>query len=261
LDGNEYRTIFLGMDQERPELLYSNVKGKNPMKDKRVRQAMYQAIDIEAIKKAVMRGESIPTGAMISPQVNGYTDPLGKRMAHDPVRAKALLTEAGYPDGFEVTLDCPNNRYINDEAICQAIVAMWAKIGIKARLNAMPRATFFPKIQKRDTSVYMLGWGVPTFDALYSLQALIRSKGQGADGSWNLGSYSNPKVDALIDQIKIEIDQTKRNKMIEEALALHAEDVGHIPLHDQIIPWAMKKNVKALHRADNRLVVDWVRID
>jgi peptide/nickel transport system substrate-binding protein len=261
LDGNEYRTIFLGMDQERPELLYSNVKGKNPMQDKRVRQAMYQAIDIEAIKKAVMRGESVPTGAMISPQVNGYTEQLGKRIAYDPTKAKALLTEAGYPDGFEVTLDCPNNRYINDEAICQAIVAMWARIGIKARLNAMPRATFFPKIQKRDTSVYMLGWGVPTFDALYSLQALIRSKGQGADGSWNLGSYSNPKVDALIDQIKIETDQDKRNKMIQEALALHADDVGHIPLHDQIIPWAMKKNVNALHRADNRLVVDWVRID
>jgi peptide/nickel transport system substrate-binding protein len=125
----------------------------------------------------------------------------------------------------------------------------------------MPRATYFPKIQKRDTSVYMLGWGVPTFDALYSLQALIRSKGEGADGSWNHGGYSNAQVDALIDQIKTEIDQNKRNQLIEQALALHAEDVGHIPLHDQIIPWAMKKNVNALHRADNRLVVDWVVID
>jgi peptide/nickel transport system substrate-binding protein len=261
LDGNEYRTIFLGMDQDRPELLYSDVKGKNPMKDKRVRQAMYQAIDIDAIKKAVMRDQSIPTGAMISPQVNGYQQALGQRLPYDPAKAKTLLTEAGYPNGFEITLDCPNNRYINDEAICQAISAMWAKVGIKTKLNTMPRATYFPKIQNRDTSVYMLGWGVPTFDALYSLQALIRSKGEGADGSWNHGGYSNPKVDALIDQIKTEIDQEKRNVLIEQALALHAEDVGHIPLHDQIIPWAMKKNVNALHRADNRLVVDWVVID
>lgn len=261
LDGNENRTIFLGMDQDRPELLYSNVKGKNPLKDQRVRQAMYQAIDIEAIKKAVMRGKSIPTGVMISSQVNGYSSDLAKRLPYDPNKSKALLKEAGYPDGFEITLDCPNNRYINDESICQAIASMWTKVGIKTKLTAMPRATYFQKIQKRDTSVYMLGWGVPTFDALYSLQALVRSKGKGADGSWNHGGYSNPKVDALIDQVKVETDQKKRTEMIQEALRLHAADVGHIPLHDQIIPWAMKKNVNVLHRADNRPVVDWIVIE
>lgn len=261
LDGNEYRTIFLGLDQERPELLYSDVKGKNPLKDQRVRQALYQAIDIEAIKKAVMRGESIPTGAMISSQVNGYTKAMGQRLPYDAAKAKALLAEAGYPNGFEITLDCPNNRYINDEAICQAIAAMWTKVGVKTKLNTMPRATYFPKLQNRDTSAYMLGWGVPTLDALYSLQALIRAKGQGADGSFNYGGYNNPKVNDLIDKIKVEIDDAKRNQMIEEALMIHAKEVGHIPLHDQIIPWAMKKNVNVLHRADNRLVVEWVKID
>jgi len=261
INGNENRTIFIGMDQSSPELKYSNVKGKNPLQDKRVRQALYQAIDIDAIKKAVMRGESIPTGAMISPQVNGYTEELGKRLPHDPAKAAELIKEAGYPDGFEVTLDCPNNRYINDEAICQAIAAMWTKAGVKTNLVTLPRANYFPKLDKRDTSIYMLGWGVPTFDALYSLQALIRSKGEGADGSFNYGGYSNPEVDALIDQIKVETDQDKRNQMIVEALKLHAEDIGHIPLHDQIIPWAMKKNVNVIHRADNRFVPDWVVID
>lgn len=261
LNGNENRTIFLGMDQSSPELKYSNVKGKNPLQDKRVRQALYQAIDIEAIKKAVMRGESVPTGAMISPQVNGYTKDLGQRLPLDPKKAAELIKEAGYPDGFEVTLDCPNNRYINDEAICQAIAAMWTKIGVKTNLATLPRANYFPKLDKRDTSIYMLGWGVPTFDALYSLQALIRTKGEGADGSFNYGGYSNPKVDALIDQIKVETNQAKRDEMIVQALRLHAEDIGHIPLHDQIIPWAMKKNVNAVHRADNRLVPDWIIID
>ena len=261
LSGNEYRTIFLGMDQASPELKYSSIKGKNPLKDLRVRQALYQAIDINAIKKAIMRGESVPTGAMISPQVNGYTPAMGERLPYDPAKARALLKEAGYDNNLDFTLDCPNNRYINDEAICQAIVAMWAKVGVTAKLSTMPRANYFPKLAKRDTSVYMLGWGVPTFDALYSLQALMRTKGEGADGSFNYGNYSNPKVDALIDQIKTETDQAKRDVMIAEALELHAQDVGHIPLHDQVIPWAMKKNIDVLHRADNRLVVEWVNIN
>lgn len=261
IDGNEYRTIFLGMDQKSPELKYSNVKGKNPLADVRVREALYRAIDIEAIKKSVMRGMSLPTGAMIAPQVNGYTKELGKRVPYDLEKARALLKEAGYDNNFEVTLDCPNNRYINDEAICQAIVAMWAKVGVKAKLNAMPRATFFPKVGNNDTSIYLFGWGVPTYDAYYTLEALIHSKGEGANGSFNYGNYTNPQVDKLIDTIKTETDDAKRTAMIHEALALFAKDFGAIPLHDQIIPWAMKKNVNVLHRADNRPVVEWIKID
>jgi peptide/nickel transport system substrate-binding protein len=198
---------------------------------------------------------------MIAPQVNGYTKELGQRVPYDLEKAKALMKEAGYDNNFEVTLDCPNNRYINDEAICQAVVAMWAKIGVKAKLNAMPRATFFPKVGSNDTSIYLFGWGVPTFDAYYSLEALIHSKGEGANGSFNYGNYSNPQVDKLIDTIKTETNDAKRTEMIHEALALFAKDFGAIPLHDQIIPWAMKKNVTVLHRADNRPVVEWIKID
>ncbi len=261
IDGNEYRTIFIGLDQKNDELKYSNIKGKNPLKDVRVREALYRAIDIEAIKKAVMRGMSLPTGTMIAPQVNGYTVELGKRVPFDPAKSRELLKAAGYDNNFELTLDCPNNRYINDEAICQAIVAMWAKVGVKAKLNAMPRATFFPKVGNNDTSAYLFGWGVPTFDAYYSLEALIHSKGAGANGSFNYGNYANPQVDALIDMIKTETDATKRTAMIHEALATFAKDFGALPLHDQIIPWAMKKNVNVLHRADNRPVVEWITID
>jgi len=171
--------------------------------------------------------------------------------------------EAGYPAGFEVTLDCPNNRYVNDEEICQAVASMWAKIGIKTRLNAMPFATYIPKILKNDTSIYMLGWGVSTFDALYSLQALQRTvdpKG-GADGSYNLGRYSNPKVDALIDGIKIETDTGKRDAMIRDAYKILHDDVDHLPIHHQIRPWAMKKNITTVHRADDRQEARWIRID
>ena len=261
LDGNEQRTIYIAMDVASPELKYSNIKGKNPFADVRVREALYLSIDIETIKKAVMRGLSLPTGTMIAPQVNGWTPELGKRVPYDLNKAKALLKEAGYENNLEFTLDCPNNRYINDEAICQAVVAMWAKAGMKARLNAMPRATFFPKVGSNDTSIYLFGWGVPTFDAFYSLEALIHSKGAGAFGSFNYGNYSKPKVDKLIDAIQTEVDAAKRTAMIHEALNIVKSDFGMIPLHDQIIPWAMKKNVNAIHRADNRPVVDWITID
>lgn len=226
-----------------------------------MREALYRAIDVDAIKKVVMRGSSSPTGTMIAPQVNGWTEALSKRVPYDPEKSKQLLKEAGYGNGFDITLDCPNNRYINDEAICQAIAAMWAKVGVKTSLNAMPRATYFPKVQSLDTSAYLFGWGVPTFDALYTLQSLIRSKGQGADGSFNYGGYSNAEVDKLVDQIKTETDNDKRNAAIHKVLEIHAAEFGHIPLHDQVIPWAMRKNVNVVHRADNRLTAEWVVID
>jgi len=138
---------------------------------------------------------------------------------------------------------------------------MWAKVGVKAGLNAMPRATYFPKVQSFDTSAYLFGWGVPTFDALYTLQSLIHSKGEGADGSFNFGGYANPEADNLIKQIKTETDPTKRDAAIQKVLQIHASEFGHLPLHDQVIPWAMGKNVNVVHRADNRLTADWVTID
>jgi peptide/nickel transport system substrate-binding protein len=261
-DGTETRIIFFGFDQWRDESPYTNVKGKNPFKDKRVRQALYQAIDIDAIRRSTMRGLAVPTGSMIAPQVNGYFAEFEKRMPFDQAAAKKLLADAGYPNGFEVTLDCPNNRYINDEEICQAVTAMWAKIGMNVKLNAMPRATYFQKIQKFDTSLYLLGWATATFDGLYTLQSLIRSvdpKG-GADGNFNLGKYSNAKADALIDQVKTEIDDAKRNQMMRESQRIHFDDVGHIPLHQQVIPWAMRTNVTTFHRADNRLDMRWTTV-
>ena len=187
LEGNENRTIFFGFDQWRDELQYSSVKGKNPFKDKRVREAFQLAIDLAAIRSQVMRGLAFPTNVMFAPQVDGYDKGLDTVKKVDRARAKKLLAEAGYPNGFDITLDCPNNRYINDEKICQATAAMLAQIDVKVRLNSMPRATYFPKIQKFDTSFYMLGWGVPTFDSLYAVQSLLPRVEKTADGYYNLG--------------------------------------------------------------------------
>ena len=262
VEGNENRTVFFGMDQFRDELLYSGVKGKNPFKDKRVREAVLLSIDTGAIKTQVMRGLSVPSGVMFAPQVNGYPKDLDKPVKVDREKAKKLLAEAGYPNGFEVTLDCPNNRYVADEKICVAAAAMLAQVNIKVKVNAQPRTIWSPKIQNMDTSFYMLGWGVPTFDAQYSLQSLLRTRvDKSADGDYNLGRYSNPKVDALIDRLKSETDAKKRAEIAREVTQLHQADVGHIPLHHQVIPWAMRSNVSVVHRADNRLTVKWVKIN
>jgi len=255
IDGVENRTIFFGMDQFRDELPGSNVKGKNPLKDLRVRKALYQAIDIDTLQRVTMRGLSQPTGALVAPQVAGWTEAVHKRLPYDVEVAKKLLTEAGYPNGFEVDFACPNNRYINDEEICQAVTAMWAKAGVKAKLRTLPLVTYFPVIQRYEASIYMLGWGVPTFDALYSLQSLTRSVGSGGDGNYNVGRYSNPRMDYVVDRIKVETDLPVRNRLLTEGLQLQNDTVAHIPLHNQIIPWAMKKSVDVVHRADNRL--DW----
>ncbi|MGE5669434.1 MAG: ABC transporter substrate-binding protein [Betaproteobacteria bacterium] len=260
IEGTENRTVFIGMDQKRDELLYSNVKGKNPFKDLRVRQALNMAVDREAIKRTLMRGQSIPTGELITPESYGY-DPTIKLPPFSVAKAKALLKEAGYPDGFEVTLDCPNDRYINDALICQALTSMWAKIGLTVRLDAMPKAQYFAKINKLDTSLYMLGWAVATFDAQDALINLVHTRDGKGSGEYNDGSYSNPKMDDLIERMKVETDVPKRLALIHDALRLHAQDVAHIMLHQQIIPWAMRKNITAVHSADNRLRMWWVHVN
>ena len=255
IDGVENRTIFFGLDQHRDELPGSNIKGKNPLKDLRVRKALYQSIDSDSLHRVTMRGLSQPTGALVAPQVAGWTEGVHKRMPYDPEGAKKLLAEAGYPQGFEVDFACPNNRYINDEEICQAVTAMWARVGVKAKLRTLPLATYFPMIQRYEASIYMLGWGVPTFDALYSLQSLTRTVGTGGDGNYNVGRYSDQRMDYIVDRVKVETDAPVRARFLTEGLQRSNETVSHIPLHNQIIPWAMKKNIDVVHRADNR--IDW----
>jgi peptide/nickel transport system substrate-binding protein len=257
VQGPELRTIFLGMDQSRNELLFSNVKGKNPFKDKRVRQAFYQAIDINAIQKAVMRGASTPTGLMIAPGIKGFDANQNKRLPYDPEAAKKLLAEAGYPNGFEVGMNCPNDRYVNDDEICKAVTAMLARIGVKVNLTAETKGTYFPKILSRNTSFYLLGWTPGTYDSHNPLNALMSTPDASGRGQFNLGSYSNPKIDQLTAAIASETDMTKRNAMIREAMQIHQDDIGHLPLHQQALAWGMKKSVDTVQLADNFMFLKW----
>jgi len=260
IEGFEQRIVFLGLDQARDELLFSNVKGKNPFKDKRVRQALYQAIDIDAIHKSTMRGLSKPTGGLTPSPVQS-TDAIEKRYTHDPNAAKKLLAEAGYPNGFEIQLDCPNNRYVNDERICQAIAAMWTKIGVNTRLVTLPRAQYFPKLEKLDTSAYMLGWGGGSTDSIFTLQPVLATHNGKGDGDYNYGRYVNdPKFDALLAEIKVETNAEKRLALIRRALELNKDAFHILPLHRQVIPWAARANVDTPHRADNSVFAYWTKV-
>jgi peptide/nickel transport system substrate-binding protein len=259
--GPELRTIFLGMDQKRDELLYSSVKGKNPFKDKRVRQAFYQAIDIVGIQRTVMRGASRPTGLMVGPGINGWSDAQDKRLPLDVDGAKKLLADAGYPTGFEVTMNCPNDRYVNDGQICQAVAANLARIGVKINLATETKGTYFPKILRRDTSFYLLGWTPSTYDSHNALTALMACPDDktGA-GQFNLGAYCNAKVDELTKKIQSETDKPKRDAMIKEAFDLHTADVGHLPLHQQTLAWGVSKKVSLTQMADNYMPFKWISI-
>jgi len=260
MQGPELRTIFLGMDQKRDELLFSSVKGKNPFKDKRVRQAFYQAIDIETIKTRVMRGAALPTALMVGPGIRGFSPEQNKRLPYDVDAAKKLMADAGYAAGFEVGLNCPNDRYVNDADICQAVAANLARIGVKVNLQTETKVTYFPKILRRDTSFYLLGWTPGTYDAHNALASLIATPTDKGQGQFNLGAYSNPKLDELTLKIQSETDQVKRNAMIKEAFSLHADDVGHLPLHQQALAWAMKRNIDLTQLADNYMPYRWVTV-
>jgi peptide/nickel transport system substrate-binding protein len=261
VEGLENRVVFIGMDQGRDELLYSSVKGKNPFKDVRVRKALYQAIDIETIKTKLMNGQAVPTGAVVPSPLGDFNDPqIEKRLPYDLDAAKKLMSEAGYADGFEVTLDCPNNRYINDERICQTLASMWARLKVVVRVNAMPKTNYFPKLEKGDTSMYMLGWGGSITDAETTFTPIYRNRGEGGVGFYNYGNYKDDKLDALAAAQSKEADPEKRKALIKQVFLVHNEAVHHIPLHRQFIPWAARTNMNVVHRADNWFEIQWVTV-
>ncbi len=261
IDGPENRVIFVGMDQFRDELLYGSVKDRNPFKDRRVRQAMALAVDTEAIRTRLMSGMAVPTGALWPSPQAAYNDAaLEARVPFDLARARALMAEAGYADGFEVTMDCPNNRYVNDEEICQALAAMWSQIKLRVRVNGMPRTLWFPKLEKFDSSLYLLGWGGAVTDAETTITPVMRFPAPGGTGLYNWGRVKNDKFEQLAQAQGLEPDPKKREELVKAALREYKEQMHLIPLHRQMIPWAVRANVDAVHRADNWLEISWLTL-
>jgi peptide/nickel transport system substrate-binding protein len=257
----ELRTIYLGFDVWRDELASSDIKGKNPLKDQRVREAFALAIDEPTIVQKVMLGLGHPTWLMWGPGVNGYDASLDVRPKPDPAKAKQLLADAGYPNGFRVAFDCPNDRYVMDEQICTAIVSMLARIGMKVDLIAQTKAKYFAKIlaPKYDTDFFLLGWTPATYDAHNALYSLLGTR-SGGRGEVNASGYSNPAMDDLIQKIGVESDTAKRDAMIDDAAKLLQHDLPTIPLHQQVIVWAAKDNVDLAQLADNFFPYRYVKV-
>ena len=256
---SEARVVYLGFDQSRDELLYSSVKGKNPFKDVRVRRAFAHAIDVQLLRDKVMRGAAVPVGAMIPASVEGWENSFSQRPAYDLAMAKKLLAEAGYPAGFSLTMDCPNEGYVNVEQLCVAIAGMLGQAGVKVDLSMQPRTQFFGKIGRRDTSFFIHSWGTNTFDAHATMDLLMFTPGKGV-GTWNIGSYSNPEVDKLITAIASEMNAGKRRDMMVQTLKLYRDDMGAIPLHQQVLTYGTTKKVKFTPRPDDAIQLRWVRI-
>ncbi|WP_171208194.1 MULTISPECIES: ABC transporter substrate-binding protein [unclassified Ruegeria] len=236
------RVIFFGMNQGADDIEADNIDGKNPLADVRVRQAMSKAINRDAIQQVVMRGQSQPAGMIAPPFVNGWTAEMDAESSTDIEAAKALLAEAGYADGFSIRLDCPNDRYINDEGICQAAVGMLGQIGITVNLDAKPKAQHFPLITDGLTDFYMLGWGVPTYDSEYIFNFLVHGR-ESDIGTWNGTGFDNDDLDAKIKSLASNTDLDARNKDIADIWRVVQDEQLYIPIHHQVLNWGMAENL------------------
>jgi peptide/nickel transport system substrate-binding protein len=248
-------TQYLALNQHSTELPGSDAKGKNPFKDLRVRRAVQLAIDTDLIVKQVLRGEGKVTGAFFSPLVDGYLPEFEQRPKADAAAARALLKEAGYENGFSVQMDCVNVAW--RASVCQAAASMLEKVGIKASLVTSPSSVFFPKLSQGTGSLVEYGW-TPTPDPWNVFQSIVRSNDGLTAGAFNAGRYSNPKLDALIDAIRVEPDLAQRRQRVGEALRLINAELPLIPLYRRQHNWVMRPNVDAVHWPNDVLELRWV---
>lgn len=248
-------TQYLALDQHRAELPGSGLAGRNPFKDRRVRLAVWQAIDTDLIVRQVLRGQGVSTGSALSPLVDGHVPALEARPKYDPAAARALLREAGYADGFAVTLDCLNVAH--RAAACQAIAAMLEKVGIKVNFVPAPAATFFPKVTQATSSFMEFGWA-PGPDPWFVLNTLLRSNDGLLSGAFNGGRYSNPAYDALTEAIRVEPDLARRRVLVGDALRLIREDVALIPLYRRQHNWALRPGIELVQWPNDVLELRWV---
>lgn len=263
LEGEETRVIMFGFGHEHETLLYSDdVTGANPFADARVRLAAAHALDLKAIDRVIFRGKIEVASQLVPAGISGYSEANQNRPSYNPDRAKALLADAGYPTGFSFGLKCPNDRYINDEALCRAAASMFTAVGLNAKLSTGPVRDYWPQLRADDFDMYLLGWSPGTFDAEHPIRFLMHTPNKEKKlGSWNFGGYSNARVDELLPSIQKEINPSARQGMVDEVVAITQKEVAYVPLYTQPLIWAAKDNVELTQRADNFFILRWVTIN
>lgn len=251
-------TQFLGFDIDRGKLLYGDAGDRNPFKDVRVRRAVRLAIDSDAIQTKIMRNLGVAGRALYSPGVEGYDRKFDQRPTYDPERARALLKEAGYPQGFAVTLHCSASQPA--DALCQAVTSMLARVGIRVTYQPLPFNNLLPRVTGRDVSFYSLGWS-PSTDAEGVLVPLLHTPNANGDGEYNVGRYSSPTVDGLVDRARVELDSAKRIQMLVQAMSAAEEDAAYVTLTHRRVYWAMRSGVNVKPRPDDVLDLRYLNIN
>lgn len=260
LERSSLRTLMLGLNLRANDLAGSNVKGKNPLRDVRVRRALYQSLDVELIARKIMMGHVAPASVPMARAMEGYDPRLDGRLPYDPAAAKQSLAAAGYPNGFSLRLDCPNDRYPGDEALCVSVAAMFARVGVKTSLRIQAKARYLQELASGRSDVFLLGWAASETLHPYSfLHNLMHSPGPGY-GVYNAGAYSNPRVDAIEEQFSREPDARKRHEMLVEAFLIHKAEIGHIPLYTLNATWAARKKVEFQPLPIDGLWLRYVRV-
>ena len=257
------RTIFLGFDQAPATIRQGKRRQRNPLADRRVRQAFTLAIDEGAIATTVMRGLATPAGLIVGPGVDGFDPALNRRPAYDPAAARRLLAAAGYPAGFALTMDCPNDRYINDAATCRAVAADLAKVGVRITLRAAPRSQFFARLLDPGlgSRFYLMGWRPANDDAIDALVNLAATRNDVRhSGAFNFGGTSNPALDGLIARAGRAAIGKGRTVLLRAALAVVKDDDAYIPLHQPDLVWAVRDTVDLVQRGDGRFALHDVRM-
>ena len=262
--GIETRVLMLGFAHAADTLKYgANAGDPNPFKDVRVREAVAKAINVDAILQTIWRGSAQAASQLVTPAMSGYSEANDARPAFDVEGAKALLADAGYPDGFGFGLKCPNDRYPNDESVCQAVTAMLAQIGIDAELDAMPVSNYWPELREDNFDMYLLGWSPGgSMDHEHPLRFLASTPNEEKRlGSWNFGDYSNARLDELLPMIQAELDPAARQAMIDEVVSLYQSEHAYVPLYVQPLVWGTQDNIEMTQRPDNFFILRWVTVN
>ena len=250
---------YLGFDHARPTLIHGDAGGKNPFRDARVREAVRLAIDMQALQTKVMRGTGGTGRALYTPAVDLYDKRFEVVPPYDPARARALLKEAGYPNGFSVDLDCSAQQPA--DAICQGVTSMLSRVGIRVAYKPLPFNILLPKLNSGDTSMYVIGWSPATAEPEGVLVPLAHSRNAPGIGEYNFGNYTNPRVDELLDRGRVEFDDAKRKALFTEAMAVMDAETAFVPLINRHVIWAMRKNVRTPLRPTDNLDLRFVTMD